>query len=285
MIKIYIMINKVLNIIKPIEYAFFKNKNGINTKIEREKKIIISLTSIPSRYSKLSLCIEGLLRQRMKPDKIILYLGIENKNIKLPKKVLNQTKRGLTIEYREDLKPHTKYFYAIDEYPNDIIITVDDDIFYSKKLVETLYKSYLKYPRCVSCMRSHKILFDGNKIKPYNEWIYEYNGKDATTPSHLFFATGVGGVLYPPKVLPKEIFEISKLKELSYRQDDVWLKAMEILNNTKVVKASNKDYHLYIVRGTQQIALNKSNVGKCQNDIYINNVLTYYNLKKQNFYE
>ena len=273
--------NKILNLFNPLKYKMIKSKNGLNKDI-RDKKIIVSLTSIPSRYEKLPLCIECLLRQTMKPDEIILYLGIENKDKKLPKELLEQTKKGLKIEYREDIKPHTKYYYAMKEHKNDIIITVDDDIYYDKNLVKILYNSYLKYPNVVSCMRPHKITFK-DEINPYNEWKMEYNGKDAIIPSNLLFATGVGGVLYPPHILPEETFNIENIKEYAYKQDDVWLKFVELKNNIKVVKASNKKYHLYTIKDTQKISLRQNNVEQNQNDIYIKKLYKYFNISKDNF--
>ncbi|MBP3461182.1 MAG: glycosyltransferase family 2 protein [Bacilli bacterium] len=275
--------NKLLNILNPLKYKIIPIKNGLN-QTQRKTKIIVSLTSIPSRFSKLPLCIEGLLRQSMKPDEIILYLGIENKNIELPKQLIEQTKKGLTIEYREDLKPHTKYYYAIQEHKNDIVITVDDDIYYDKDLIKILYNSYLKYPKAISCMRPHKITFNKD-INPYNLWKMEYSEEDSVIPSHYLFATGVGGVLYPPNILPKETFDIENIKKYSFKQDDLWLKFIELKNDIKVVKASKKKYHLYTIKDTQKISLRQDNVSKNQNDIYINKLYKYFKINKNNFYE
>ena len=46
---------------------------------------------------------------------------------------LDQQKRGLTIRFCEDLKAHKKYYYAFKEYPDDIVITVDDDVIYPQE--------------------------------------------------------------------------------------------------------------------------------------------------------
>mgnify|MGYP000808865909 FL=1 len=107
------------------------DKIGITVK-KREQKIIVSLTSFPKRIDTLWITVETLLRQSMKPDEIILWLAEEQFNgiDSLPKALLEQQKRGLTIRFCDDLRSHKKYYYTMQEYPRDIVILVDDDMFY-----------------------------------------------------------------------------------------------------------------------------------------------------------
>ncbi len=286
----YSVIDNFINYFKIIKFKLIdSNKKQVeitDNKLKDNRKIIVSLTSIPSRFNKLHLCLETIMEQTMKPDKIILYLGLNAKNIELPKELIKMKKRGLEIEYREDkyLKPHTKYFYAMQEYPNDIIITFDDDILYDKNIIKNLYKSYLKYPNAVSCIRAHKITFtDKNEIEKYNNWKMEYKEKDSLIPNHYLCATGVGGVLYPPHCFGKETFNIENIKKLSLNQDDLWLKVMQIIGKTKVVKATKKNYHLYVIKDTQNIALCKANVKQCANDEIMKNLIEYYNIEYEDF--
>ncbi len=280
--KIYTkIVQPIKSKIMPIYFKLIKtNKSGINIKDKRNTRIIISLTSIPSRIDKLYLTIETLLRQTLKPDMIILYLGENMKNKELPKEIAEQRDRGLTIKYREDkkLKPHTKYFYSMQEYPNDIIVTVDDDIYYNRNLVKKLIKSYERYPKCVSAMRCHEMMLKRGSLESYNNWKWEIDGKKSKEPSHLYLATGVGGVLYPPNILPRETFEIEKIEKLALNADDIWLKAMELKDNIKVVRATSKFYGLCEVNDTQSVTLCEDNVINKQNDVIIKRVFEYYNL-------
>lgn len=283
-----IILDNFIYYLRSIKYKFlslFNNKKGINIGEERENKIIVSITSIPSRFTSLYLCLETIMRQSLKPDKIILYLGNNTKNMELPQNLKKMKKRGLTIEYRDDkeLKPHTKYFYAMQEHPNDIIITFDDDILYNKNVIKMLYESYLKFPNEVSAIRVHKITFNQDKINKYKNWIMEYKGKDTLIPSHYLCATGVGGVLYPPHIMPKETFNKENIKNLSLSADDLWLKVMQIKYKIKVVKALEKNYYLFVIKNSQSIALNKTNVDKCENDRVLSNLLNYYEIDKKDF--
>ncbi len=261
------------------------NKKKIGVDKGSDKNITVSLTSIPSRFDKLYLCLETIFTQTLKPNRIVLYLGKNVDKNNLPSKICEFENRGLTIKFVEDkrLKPHTKYFYATQEYGDGIVITLDDDILYDKKIVENLYKSYQKNPDCISCIRCHKIKFNGEKICSYNEWYNEYNGKDSLIPNHFLCATGVGGVLYPPHIFPKEVYDIDLIEKNFLKQDDIYLKAIEIANNIRVVKATNRNYFLYVIGGTQDEALLNSNVLENENDIAVSNMINLYNINIENF--
>ena len=49
---------------------------------------------------------------------------------------LRQKKFGLQIEYyEENIKSYTKLLPSLQKYPDDIIITVDDDAYYLPNLI------------------------------------------------------------------------------------------------------------------------------------------------------
>ena len=79
----------------------------------------------------------------MKPDEIILWLAEEQFNgiDSLPKALLEQQKRGLTIRFCDDLRSHKKYYYTMQEYPRDIVILVDDDIVLSKRYYKEIMET------------------------------------------------------------------------------------------------------------------------------------------------
>jgi len=257
-------------------YKLIHSQASLNKQETRQVKLIVSMTTIPPRISKVHQVIWGLLEQTVKPDKIIIYLGKDKfQGVNLPYLLKLQMKLfGVEVRYVEDIGPHTKYFHAITEFKNDIIITTDDDILYSSDLIEVLYQSYQKHPKAVSARRCHLINFDENgSIKKYNEWLYKYSNL-IDTPSMLLFPTGVGGVLYPPHTLHPEVYNLENIKKLTLKNDDVWLKFMEILNGTPVVMTP--PFIIKKVKGSQKVALNQENVQGQGNDLYINNVIMAY---------
>ena len=250
--------------------------------IKQEKGIIIpviiSLTSYPARIGFVSQVIDSLFNQSIRANKIILWLAesqFPHKENQLPQKLIEQKERGLDICWCDDIKPHKKYFYTMQEYPDSIIITVDDDVKYSSDLVETLLESYIRYPYAVSAMRAHLITFDnGGDISPYCRWKREFS--DIEYPSLALCATGVGGVLYPPRIMRKETFDIENIRKLSLYTDDLWLKIMQVLNYVPVVVAS-KPQKLNYVKDSQNSALWQDNDIGGGNDIQLKLLLDYYN--------
>ena len=250
---------------------------GLNTEERRKKKIIVSLTSYPLRFSNIYLCLKSLLCQTVKPDKIIVWLGSDATEADLTDEMKSLEQYGVEYKFdrKNNLKPHKKYYYAMQEYPEDIIITVDDDAVYLEKTLESLMKSYLRYPTAVSARRVHKITYNekGN-INPYEKWLKEY--RKERKDSFELIAVGVGGVLYPPHSLNDSAFNIEDIKTLCLGADDIWLKCMEMLNGTKVVWVPCFFAHPSALGITT--SLWQGNVNEDQNDIYLSLVSERYKL-------
>lgn len=88
------------------------------------------------------------------------------------------------------------------------------------------------------------------------------------------FATGVGGVLYPPHCMHTEVLNKEAVLSLCLRNDDVWLKMMQVLNNCPVIVVKPYIQLTCVANSkTQKIALCSSNVGLNKNDEWISNVL------------
>ncbi|MBR1402583.1 MAG: glycosyltransferase [Treponema sp.] len=287
----YIHLNRYSRFFKKIRYEKFKNETvrfveesdfqyGICNE-PREKKIIISLTTYPARFDTLRLCLKSLLLQTVKPNKIIIYLGDDCKNSPLTE--LEFFKQyGIDIVIKdEDLKSHKKYFYAMQEYPNDIIITVDDDSIYPANLVENLLNAHEKNADCVVANRVHKIMrkLDGS-LHSYNDWLNNYMG--ATQPSYNLIATGCGGVLYPPHCLDERAFDKEKIIQFCLTADDIWLKFMETLHGTKVVWAKNSCPEPYTIQNSKSTPLYLENVGKFKNNMYIERLKNLYTIEIDN---
>ena len=241
---------------------------GVNKSEERNPKIIASLTSYPARFDILSVTIKSILLQSMKADKVILWLGSDSKNAELPGNIVELKKYGLEIRLVDDnIMPHKKYFYAMQEFPNDIIITFDDDVVYSPFTISSLIKTHFAFPECVCARRVHRIIFEDGVMIPYNKW--EFNCTSLKKPSYMLFATGIGGVLYPPNSLYKCALDIERVKNECLRADDVWLKVMEMLAETKVTWTRCLLIVPPDVKQNQSIGLAQGNVNRNQNDIYM----------------
>lgn len=242
----------------------------------RSRRLVVSFTTYPARIGLTHAMLETIYAQTRPADEVVLYLTNEEfpgGKSEVPEELLKLVKEGkLTLKWRENLKPHTKYFYAFQDYPDDIIVTVDDDKLYQPSLLEDLYDSYLMYPEAVSAGRVHLMTTTENgEILPYGAWIQEANFC-LHEPSMQLFATGVGGVLYPPHVLDEDLLLNKQvIMEACLNADDLWLKAVELLSDVPVVLA-RKYTVLGTISGSQETALMYANVGRNLNDVQWGNI-------------
>lgn len=276
MYKVY---KALVNVLFPISQMWDKSYG-----LDKESQIIISLTTYPARISSVWVTIASLMRQTMKPCKVILWLAEEQfPEHKIPLRLEKYKKSGLDIRFCEDLKPHKKYFYTMQEYSDYYIVTVDDDIIYPENFIEQLWNGHEKYPNTVICHWSHQIGFEGSDdFQPYNDWI----DNTESAPAYTTLAVGCNGILYPPGCLPKETFCEEKIKEYAFYTDDLWLKCMEIINGYKAVNCNETALVFFNRLSTRSSGLWKSNLGaERSNDINWERLLQLYPEVKEKLME
>lgn len=244
-----------------------------------ERRIIVSFTSYPARIRYVPQMLSTLYRQTMQPDEIVLWLAEEQfprREKDLPKSLKKDIDEGrLTLRWCDDLKPHKKYFYAFQEYPEDLVITVDDDLLYTPDMVETLYHSYLRHPDAVSALRTHLMMYNEQSgILPYASWFMEYSGA-VDTPSQQLMCTGVAGALYPVHLFDSHLLNKQAIIENCLYADDIWLKLMEAASDIPVVLVERKKGLQYI-DGSQNSALSNMNVIKQKNDEQLKNSILWF---------
>ena len=281
-------IRHVANKILPI----YLSHNKINKYSSREnlrvtkQKLIVSLTSFPRRINHIWMVIDILLRQTVKVDKIILYLskeqfprGVDD----LPNKLLYYENYGLEITFVDGyIRSHKKYYYAFRDYPNDIVITVDDDIFYPTTMLETLLYFHHKYPNAIISRYARCIQRDQQGyILSSRSWRHiRYND---FTNDDAFFGTG-GGTLFPfpSKSLYKDSINIQLAQKLTPIEDDLWLNTMARLKRTPIIVIKDTKDILPIII-SENIKLFSENGGiENKTDAQLKNVIDYY--KNQGYY-
>lgn len=238
----------VANLYLPLYFLMTKRnkKYALGSSSHQGPQVVVSLTSFPKRIPTLHLVIECLLRQTVKPDKIVLYLTRSQVSSidSLPSSLLDLCNRGLEIVLCPDeIRSHTKYFYAMQQFPEDIVITVDDDLFYRSDLVESLLKNHKAHPNAIIANWTKEIIPGKTR---YTEW------PDNHIP-HLphenrnQLVLGVSGVLYPPHSLDEDVFNVEKIINLSLTADDVWLTAMARKKGTPIFFSGYEYNHLPVM--------------------------------------
>ena len=248
--------------------------------------LIVSLTTTPERIDRVYLAIETLLHQSIKPDYIILWLNesifndeyLRTKNSST-NKLFNQTKRGLKIEYCKDIRSYTKIIYTLKQYPEAIVVSADDDLYFPKHWLEELYNSYINNPNYIHCYMARSIRKSrDNKLLPVWQWLAHYD--NFLGPSYNVFPYTGHGCLFPPHSLHQEVFNEKVYLELSPNHDDAWFKAMTILNGVKTMRMKRESSHFQSIRNTQSKSLGSINMDDGQFDPQVEAIFTKYDLMK-----
>lgn len=256
--------------------------SGVSDERYCDHKIIVSLTTYGRRIFDVHLVIESIMEQTMKANRIVLWLDHSFEKRPLPKALQLLQKRGLEVMYCKDIRSYTKLVPALKEFPDDAIITVDDDLIYEFDLLEKLITAYLEDPHYIYCNRFHLMVADGKgKLKPYKQWKWNHAGQEATIWN---FPTGVGGVLYPPHSLDEEVLNEKVFLDICKCADDVWFKAMAMKKGTlsrKVYTHNLSGEEFLLNEQVQDMGLEQINVqGESLNDKQIEDVFSRYDLYK-----
>lgn len=233
---------------------------GVTTE-KRTPQLIVSLTTYPARINVVYKTISTLLQQTVKPDRVVLWLASPQfPDKKLPDNLTRLQEFGLEIKWLEnDIRSFKKLVPSLREYPNDIVITVDDDNYYDSRLVEYLYNSYLEIPNCIHARQAFVVKHDKNGKLFMKARNYVYNS--TYMPSFLNEPVGCGGVLYPPHVLNENVLNEEQFMKEVPTHDDLWFWAHALINGTKInVIKDNYKLKNYIIEGSQEDALWQKNM-------------------------
>ncbi len=260
--------------------ALHSQENGVIESSLEGTELIVSLTTHGRRLYEVYLAIESIMQGSVKPNRIVLWLSNDLQGEQLPLTLLNQTKRGLVVKYSEDFGPYTKLVPALTEYPDSIIVTIDDDILYPYDTLELLFSAYQKHPHCICANRIMDIKLDNHGNPTSLPLWKELEDKERISKYNFF--EGVGGVLYPPHCFDSEVLNQSVFSSICPTADDVWFNCMALLSKTSVVHANHhySRFPLLINESVQDSALwriNNSNKNT-PNDNQLRAVMKKYNL-------
>lgn len=256
------------------------NSNGVEP-IVSAPRLIVSLTSFPARIKTVSYTIESILLQKKKANIVVLWLGYDkfpNKEKDLPKRLRRLTSYGLTIKWCKDIRSYTKLIPSLEAFPDDIIVTVDDDVWYPPEWLEKLYNSYLKEPTLIHAHRVLQMTAKDGNINKYVDWGTQIFAPQE--PSYCWHLTGTGGVLYPPHCLYKDICDRKKFMAMAPSVDDIWFWVMAVLQHTRIRVVEGNIFTFEGVFIVNNLSLWSDNVYD-KNDIALEKLIVAYpELKK-----
>lgn len=206
--------------------------------MQETPKVIISLTSFPGAIDYAAGAVRSVLNGTVRPDKVVLYItrsqfGEQN----LPEELVSLERENDIFEIRDypaDIRSYRKLIPALEDFPDDIIVTIDDDVAYHRDMLKVLLENYRKHPGHVIAHRAKRIAVG----KPYRKWkkfrwYHFLFGRNHS--SFLNIQTGVGGVLYPPGALRKDMLDPGLFTAIAPTTDDIWFWGAAVANGYRIL--------------------------------------------------
>lgn len=261
-----------------LSFMALNNDKMITSPVKNgEIELIVSLTTYNKRIHDVHLVIESIATQTVKPNRVILWLDELEFNLEsIPLILKNQGLRGLEIRFCPNYRSYKKLIPTLELFPDAHIITIDDDIMYPHDMIELLMAENKLFPEFILGHRVHKLKVENSKIIPYEFW--EHNIEN-DIPSFKVVPTGAGGVLYPRGSLSPECLNVVEFSELAPNADDIWFKAMSLLNSRQCKKVGgSRSYTSFFIPilNSQDIGLCNDNVNEGGNDLQIQKVFGKY---------
>ena len=134
---------------------------------------------------------------------------------------------------------------------------------------------HYRHPEAIIAHRTHLVAHDTEgRIAPSQDWLLEQKTVQGIPCSDLL-ATGVGGVLYPPKVFDEDVFDEQCVRDTSLMADDLWLLVHELRLGVPVVSTGTHAGLTY-VDGTQDDGLYLENLVKGRNNEILKTLFERY---------
>lgn len=203
-----------------------------------KRQVVVSMTSFPEAIPYAVQAIHSILNGSVLPDKLILYLTFSQfSESGIPESLRALSEKSSIFEirnYDRDIRSYRKLIPALADFPEAIIVTVDDDVLYHRHMLRDLLDLHSQVPDAVLAHRAKRIKVGS----PYRSWKkyrwYDFLFKKIHK-SPINLQTGVGGVLYPPHSLKDEMLDVELFSKIAPSTDDIWFWAAAVANGFFVV--------------------------------------------------
>ncbi len=188
-------------------------------------RVVVSLTTIPSRLPQLRQILQSLRRQTRKPDAIYLNLPFHFRHRTLGS--LPQTPSFLdafpevTVLRCEDFGPATKLLPVLkrETSPETLLVTADDDTVYPPEWLHHLAEAANRLPDCALAYRGRQFVRHGNKVLYWHSRVVACHTLRRAIPVEIL--TGTWGCAYRRRFFDDQVFAMDQLPT-AMLCDDLW---------------------------------------------------------------
>lgn len=184
-------------------------------------RVVISLTTIPSRIGRICRVVNSLIDQTSPADEIVLAIPAHSRRERVEYRIPNSltSSSAVTIIRCDDLGPATKLLPTLEreQDPQSLVVAVDDDTVYPPEFIETLVHWHRLYPDHVLGYRGWRV----PKSMLWNDAEFVY-GTRIRSPEPADIVTGVWGLAVQPRFFDRGVFDVAAQTPEAFFVDDVW---------------------------------------------------------------
>ena len=190
------------------------------------RRVIVSLSTVPDRINNLSPTIQSLLKQTRPPDEIVLAIpefSIREQRPYVVPKYISRLPRVRVLRCAEDWGPATKFIGAIQDElaagrQNSLIMVVDDDRLYPRDAIETYLYYNGQLPDAALCFR-------GAAMPSTLDWddAKMIRASELREPRPVAVITGCGSYLIQPRFFDESLWTYSVAPQVAFDIDDIWI--------------------------------------------------------------
>src|SRR5438552_4498149 len=214
-----------------------------SSKKSGDRRVIVSLSTVPERMGNLGPTVRSLLRQTRPPDEIVLAIPEfsirEQRPYAVPKHV-SRWPRMRVLHCQKDWGTATKFIPIVREElaagrGNTLIMVVDDDRIYPRDALETYLHYNEQLPEAVLCFR-------GAAMPRNLDWRHAkmIRASELRQPQPAAVITGCGSYFIQPRFFDESLWDYSQAPQGAFYMDDIWHSRCLAKRNVKryVVPAS-----------------------------------------------
>jgi hypothetical protein len=191
-----------------------------------ERRVIVSLSTLPDRIANLQPTVECILGQTRPPDEIVLAIpsfSVRQQRGYVIPPFLKEVPTLRVLRIEKDWGPATKFIPAIQAElaagrDDTCIVVLDDDRLYPDDAIETYLHWSAAMPDAALCFR-------GARMPRSLDWrdAVMTHGNLIREPQEVAVITGCGSYLVQPRFFDASLWDYSDAPEAAFYMDDIWI--------------------------------------------------------------
>ena len=108
------------------------------------ERIIVTLTTYHKRINNIPVVLDTIFSQSLPPDLVVMNLAFDEIVPEIVQRYIDE--HSIEIQRVPDTKVYKKLIPTLKKYPEDCIVTIDDDLLYPSGMIEDFISVHKQYP-------------------------------------------------------------------------------------------------------------------------------------------